>query len=197
MAYHVKLSPDPRHTPTFQFEEFPPGFRGASAGILGKGKRMSADMVPKQARELSKFKRIPDFVLIQGCWAVSQTFKCIVESLEQDIHQFFPIDLEYSSKTSESPNYYLLNICDPFDAVLLDQSDISWTTIRKNENVRVPHFKGVAPRIVLSKVRISNRHMWFGKNYFMNKIFFSNELWKCVEKHKLKKLSALYLHEIQ
>ncbi|WNZ53878.1 hypothetical protein QT397_00455 (plasmid) [Microbulbifer sp. MKSA007] len=126
------------------------------------------------------------FVMPATC-AVSEKFKCIVEELEPDVHQFFPIQLKNKDGIPYDERYYLINVGQKFAAILVGKSagcTQSWRVeaIERKMPFLLTHDDG----LVLSKPKIAGRHLWLSQVIAPNTYFCSDELMARFKKEKIK-----------
>lgn len=192
MAYLVKKSRLDLYSPQFICQDGPPRFFQYPLPLY-RGQTLDAEDVPTWAKEKTKFKRLPDFMMISESWVVCQTFKEIAEELEPKVHQYFPIRLHRRLKGVDCETYYFLNIRQSIDAIIYEESDIVWNN--SNAGFAVPHFGNDKPRILLEGSKTKGLHMWHGNKFFTQNVFFSDDLYQAVTAAKLKKLDAVHAEE--
>lgn len=89
--------------------------------------------IPKKAVLTSAHKVLPEFISVDARLAVCSEIYELLETLEPNVHQFFPISIcrESGRKpilrrdgTELATPYYLVNILNRFDPVLIERSDV-------------------------------------------------------------------------
>lgn len=190
MAYVVNLSFDLRHWPQFVFEDIEKGtFMG-----LESGEARHPDGVPTRARLTSKSEEVPDFVQMAGCWAVSGTFRGLVERLEPKVHQFLPVELILGPGRTTPKNYFLLNICQKIDAVIPERSNVDAVLNEATGNVLL--HPGAGPPVwVVDGHAIKGLHLWRGARQLRDQILFSDVLMSAVRSKDLKYIEGHHAEE--
>jgi hypothetical protein len=152
--------------------------------------------VPRRAFQVSPHKTTPDFVQISGgARAVCDEFRAMVEALEPGVHQFFPVELlrKDGSPVILGREWFLLNICNRVDAVVVERSNIYWE--EKPGGRRVMHPRRQPPGLVLRRSAIAGRHLWRGLTHLRVNEFWSDALMREVQRAKLRKVRAVPLEE--
>ncbi|WP_245541112.1 imm11 family protein [Yoonia vestfoldensis] len=103
-----------------------------------------------------------------SCFFVNHKFKDILEELEPDTHQFFPI--EVFEKGKKIADYFWLNVCNRLDTYHPE------LTYPRNARGFFKPVEGEAASRVFSKEAIGNHHAWIDKfaGAGGNGIFISN-----------------------
>ncbi len=193
MAYHVQRSVASKDNPSFRLED-PPDVFSSRRHPFDIGEPVQLEHRSFRAVEQTKFKRYSDFLTVHGCWAVSAAFKEIVESLEPNVHQFFPITLVRGLKGICDEVYYLFNICQKIDSVVIDLSNVRWQVIAEG-TIRIPHLILQNAKIVVDRSKIDGAHIWRGDTRFRDDIFFSDATYQAIAKGKLTKLRVIHAEE--
>ena len=198
MAWYIEgLSLDARYAPHFELEEKPSGYIEASWLQATPIPRQS---VPLSARIRSTHKSLPDFFAVYAIWVVCQKFRDMAESLEPGKHEFFSIKLLRRSNDQFEGRFYLLNVLQKLDAIIVEKSEASWRshqvklpdgTIRESKVLSV----GPRPQLTLRRPIVDGHHLWRGDQHTRNKVFFSDALMDLVSTAKLKKLRAFHANE--
>ncbi|MFN0192232.1 MAG: imm11 family protein [Aestuariivirga sp.] len=137
------------------------------------GLRLPSELVPKEARMQRGEKFYDVYNNFQIAPGVSKRFKDLVESIEPDVHQFFPIEVfRQDGVTPYGEPFWLMNICTRVDAICIEKSDM----YQRGED-RGPLYDGDypwygryviksmdygtgPPRITIYKDRVVGRSMW-------------------------------------
>ena len=125
MAYKVDASPAQRFQPIVEFESLP----DSGGPGLWHARSRTPEAVPRRGVLKSGHKKLPDLFRCVGTLAVNETFRDLVESIEPSVHQIFPFEF-VSKKGAPIPGkgpYYLLNVMQKFDSVLVSKSNIIWS----------------------------------------------------------------------
>jgi hypothetical protein len=186
MAYLVHFPLIQRYTPQCDIGDGEPNEDFAA---LDDGRPASADLVPKRARVMSAHKRYPDLARIRWYWGVRERFKDLVESREPNVHQFFPIQLQYGDERLEEERIYIFNICRVIDAINLDKSNISW--IKAGRLPPIPSIIRNPFHLSLDKNKICGFHVWRGDGREGHAhVYFSDELYDDVRRLKLRSIEG-------
>ena len=105
-----------------------------------------------------------DVESLYGQFCVNQIFKDILEELEPDTHQFFPIEI--FQKGNKIADYFWLNICNRLETYHPE------LTYPRNERGFYKPIKDEPSSIVYSTEAIVDHHMWIDK--FQSGPFISN-----------------------
>ncbi|WP_374310710.1 imm11 family protein [Dongia sp.] len=163
---------------------------------LGKGVRVDgyAGQVLK-ATQVSNHKVLPDFFRVGTMPVCSDAFRVIVEKLEPNIHQFFPIEFDGGERGINDPKYFVFNVLSALDAILVERSAVfqrEWEALSgTGKMTRYSRVEISSPAgLVVKKEEIKEHHMWRTANVLPRLLFFSDELMTQVAAAKLKKLTA-------
>ena len=195
MAWYIKGLPlNDSYQPVFRWRDPPPGFLSQK---ISCGTPVAPAEVPTGADQATDGESLPDILRIKGALAVPAPFRDIVDRLEPETHQLFPITLFRPSGEAVAREYFLLNVCRKIDALVIEKSDVYWNhweqklpdgRVILGKNVSL---SGARPTIVLRKEDIIGRHLWRADVHLTNHLFFSDELMKAVQSARLKELRAL------
>jgi hypothetical protein len=198
MAYYIEgLSVDTKDRPHFSWVNEPVW----DYPYTGGGRPVSLGPGPFVAVMTTKHKYPPDFICLPPAWGVTEEFRAMVEDLEPGVHQFFEAEVTRKNGVPLEHKYYLFNICQRIDAVIIDRSDVYWDTIESNipglpKYLSVLHISRGSPHFTLSRPAIAGRHIWRGNQMLRNDIFFSDALMQRVLAAKLRKLRFCYADEV-
>ena len=172
MAYYVNsgIRPEddePEYSPYFEwldgdfdkielYDRTPDG--GGVFVRLGSGRPLKPDHMPTAVRRIDP-NRKPTPLLDVERWPseflVNQTFKDILEELEPETHQFFPMAIfENDEKIAE---YYFLNVCNRLDTYHPE------LTYPRNERGFFKYKEGEPASVVFSTEAIGDHHAWIDK----------------------------------
>lgn len=156
--------------------------------------------VPTEAVLSSNHKTIPDFVPISGMLSVCPEMRALIEELEPEVHELFPVQIKPKNLKkvllrrdgqSLTEPYYLLNIQTAIDAVCIEQSKIKSTTIAPGIT-----FVTKEGKVVLYKNMIAGHHVWRGYRQLPTYKFFSNILVQKINGERRNGLNLTYFDEV-
>ncbi len=131
-------------------------------------------------------------------WSISDRVRGAIESIEPNVHQYFPVDIIRKDGSHCEKKYWILNICTRLDSAIDPERS---TCIKAGrELTRFPnnwsymHPSGVEPKISLKKSMISGRAIWCDARY--SEIFISDNLNKSLHDAGIALLeSEIYAEE--
>ncbi|MEM7425513.1 MAG: DUF1629 domain-containing protein [Pseudomonadota bacterium] len=191
MAYRIQTSLHPMHNPRFRWLETPDGFKPID---WLRGFRADPATVPTQAREYSNFKRFPDVFPTLGVWTVSEDFRRIAEELEPGVNQYFPIELFRRSGGPIKKQYYILNVCQSFDAIDTERSNITWYVNEYGGGFYTQGKGGYS--VVMFRDQIGGSHFWSGNEHFFNHNYASDEFVRRLKAAKINGWRASKIEEV-
>ncbi len=152
--------------------------------------------VHKSARLKTRHKHIPDAFVVAGNLCVRSRVKLIVESVEPNCHQFFPIELFFKKGERIDGDFYLLNICTLLSSIIPEQSDFDKIFREYGEGDERKTFEFWMPRSrvgqpdhqVLQRSIVAGKHLW-RESLTTNRLYFSDELHEFFEREKIQKLN--------
>ncbi len=149
-----------------------------------------SEKVPQKIQIGKKLNILPDLFDIEGGWCVSQTFKDILENLEPNVHQFFPLEVTRRDGGPGEGSYYLLVVCHLLDTALVpEQSSVIKKVASEEFNIyHYTHDGSGLPRYTLNKRVIGNRHAWIDKR--MSGAFFSDSFMQRIAQAGLTGINA-------
>jgi hypothetical protein len=148
-----------------------------------EGKRIEHAGQVLTAIKVSRGDVYPDFLRLTNLILASERFRDLVEALEPNVHQFFPVKMVRKSGELISLPYFLLNVAQSFDCIVAEKSDLAWRVTSspvggiQREPVRYQVINS-EDGLVLRKDVVRGRHMFRsqGKRPLKGCLFFSNEL---------------------
>lgn len=146
------------------------------------GRAIESDYLPKKIQLGGPKRDIPEIYSPTGSLLVNDKFKDIVEELEPNVHQFFPIELIWKDG-SHASNKYWFNPCNRLDSVDREKTTCLF------ENIWKPYRGG---DLVFNLDKIGNCHAWIDKFISAGPIFISEIL---ANKLEAANLSGLGLYE--
>ena len=148
-----------------------------------------------QRAQHSRNKSMPlDFFQPGGVWVVSDRFRMIVQQLEPQQNQFFPVTLHDKTGADLGVLFHLMNVTQGRDVLIPEQSDMyaDWREIKKSSGELVKvcqwHLHGHPKHLVARKEEIGAMHLWRGLTFLRLRLFFSDELMKRSEDAALRGL---------
>lgn len=163
----------------------PDGGTGIGLSLVSSflcGRPIKPDHLPTQMKPSRSISKFPDFVnFAGGAIAVSEVFKEVVESLEPNVHQFFPFDV-VSNKGELKAQMYIMIVCNRIDAVHSDKSNRVFGGKRWKMREEIwsdpDREKWVGKdKLVLKKAKLQGVHCWVDKHLDISEApFVSNEL---------------------
>ena len=158
-----------------------------------EGKRIEHAGQVLTVKKVSRGDVYPDFLRLTNLRLASERFRDLVEALEPDVHQFFPVKMVRKSGAPISLPYFLLNVAQSFDCIIPEKSDLAWrvTSSPAGSIQREPlRYQVINSHdgLVLKKDVVRGRHMFRsqGKLPLKGCLFFSNELMTKVTEAGLK-----------
>jgi len=119
----------------------------------------------------SSSKALLDFDNPHAFPCVNAKIKSIIEELEPDVHQFFPVQV-VGKKKEPLDERWLWNVCNRIDSV--DREHTTWIQPRgkrwfhpdrvRPEDLPEDYDRSVPPKIVFSTERIGSAHFWRDPN---------------------------------
>jgi len=184
MAWLIDGTPiDPEFN--LEFEWVGPG-TSAIRQLLARPQALT-DVPPLrlQRAQHSRKNSMPlDFFRPGAIWVVSDRFRMIVQELEPQQNQFFPVTLHDRTGADLGVLFHLMNVTQARDVLIPEQSDMyaSWREIKKSSGELVKicqwHLHGHPKHLVARKEEIGAMHLWRGRTSLRTRLFFSDELMK-------------------
>ncbi|MET1412190.1 DUF1629 domain-containing protein [Roseibium sp. HPY-6] len=219
MAWLVELSADAKRGMRIDtdFEKFNGDDELAAAASISLQLKMPLnremkDALPKTYRMLSERKTpLEQFVAGRFGWAISQTFKDMIDDFEPQVglnqpekNQFVPITLLRKNREPTGVPFYYWNCLNKVDAIIEEKSDVQWRRFETYtgepryllEFRTAPSIYAAPPTIYVDKSRISGRHVWWGDEHFSNRLFFSDEMKNNAESSGFKRFDYFHVIEI-
>lgn len=135
-------------------------------GDMNLGRAIKPDHLPTKVFYKGKRYGIPE--VISGCkmFLVNDRFKDIVESIEPDVHQYFPVDVVWEDGTL-AQKMYLFNICNRLDAV---SREASTAELRKGRM-----WEPSTGKMVFSTTRVGDHHIWIDRHIVAPSMFYCSD----------------------
>jgi hypothetical protein len=148
----------------------------------------------QRAQHSDKTSMPLDFFRPGGIWVVSDRFKMIVQQLEPEQNQFFPVTLHDKTGADLGVLFHLMNVTQARDVLIPEQSDMyaDWREIKKASGELVKlcqwHLRGNPKHLVARREEIGAMHLWRGLTNLRLSLFCSDELMKRSEAAGLRGL---------
>jgi len=144
----------------------PDGSDGLEWGMLVK-----ADFIPKRVKKNGPKREVPDFVKCFGMAIVSEKFRQVVEALESNIHQFFPVHMHWGNGDLVEGQFYWFVVCNSLDSVNRKHTDAppleyGFKYFQQREGYGIWNIRkggGEFYRIVFDLQAINGHHIWRDK----------------------------------
>jgi hypothetical protein len=197
MAYLVDFTANPQDQVAFRFE--PPAPPLDDYLDINRGVTFSPNQVPTRAVATSSHKSLPTLVSLNAWWGASDTFRNMVEAREPGVHQFFPIEIVLKGGLLPFEPYWIFNIQQRVDAVVIERSQVEWAHYPGAEPVmHLPPRLAPGERpypLVLDRRLTAGRHVWRGDTQLSVYVFFSDDLMSAYKKVKMRGLRIKYCEE--
>lgn len=146
--------------------------------------------IPNRAKLVTRHKTLTNILSVNNCMAISTKIKKIIEMVEPGVHQYFPIELSWSGGVEV---YYLINICNFIDSIIVDKSSI---LINKYRDGSVSYRDDIthADYKALDASQVSGLHLWREKKFRLY-TFVSDLLYKQLFEIGLPEIDFWYLAE--
>ncbi|MFT6943437.1 MAG: hypothetical protein ACJAUW_000006 [Yoonia sp.] len=125
---------------------------------LGAGRPLKPDYMPTKIKKVDPNRKPTPLLDVEswcGNFLANQTFKDILEELEPETHQFFP--MEIFEKGEKIADYYWLNVCNRLDTFHPE------LTYPRNERGFWKPVQGEPSSVVFSTTAIGDHHAWTDK----------------------------------
>ena len=94
---------------------------------MGDGLRIRTDNVPTRVKLDVMPETLLDIWMFNSHWLLAEEVKLLIERLEPDTHQFFPIDVYPPDDGPALTRRYMINICNRLDSVDHDATPLVWS----------------------------------------------------------------------
>ncbi|MBD9375654.1 hypothetical protein IB238_23900 [Rhizobium sp. ARZ01] len=160
------------------------GSWGAIHSLIGRP-------VPRSATQTDSNKLVDVFPL-PALACVGERFRAIVESFEPGIHEFYPIQLKTRKGVPYEEPYFLINVGQRFDSILVKGIDLEWGRRVAGDLEGIPYLSrmGTKPPLPVSRSTIAGRHLWL--NYWVwegGGIMVSDQLRAALMDAKVRRLN--------
>lgn len=156
-----------------------------------------AEDLPTKMKLWKSFKKLPCMFVCGGPWMVCNELRTIVERLEPNVHQFFPIDV-LDRKDQVVDERLVFNICKRLDALdALDEqvSEFKWMGVDGYLESKPSDCYGFASpvpdgNLFVRRSVVEGHHFW-GDKWMLGvggRYFCSDEAQKAIKDSKLRKI---------
>ena len=125
-------------------------------------------------------------------WVVCAEFKRLVEELEPDTHQFFPV-MATSPDNNVIDERFLFVVCKRLDTIHHGESNLRESRDRKTGTLR-SYVAGMQSKAVVCKDAIEGHHLWWDK-YLGNGFLVSDQFAKEFENRNLHGMRLIAVEE--
>jgi len=132
-----------------------------------------------------------------GNLGVREDFKDAIEEVEPGVHEFFPLSVTTRGGKPFPKRYFLLNIMQCFDAIIVEKSDARWEWVDAIKEIYgerqhlVFRHSRQPNALVMSCPKIDGRHLWVGANLLSGRVFISDDLFEAFRKRGLTRFFRL------
>ncbi|WP_331374800.1 imm11 family protein [Sinorhizobium chiapasense] len=156
----------------------------------GAGRSLVGHPVPTSATQTDS-NTLVDVFPMPGFACVSERFRTIVEAFEPGVHEFFPILLKSRKGAPHEEPYFLINVCQRFDSILVKGISLEWGRRVAGGLEGMPYLSrmGTKPPLPVSRTTIAGRHLWL--NYWVwegGGIMVSDQLRSALMDAKIRRL---------
>lgn len=161
------------------------GSSGLSGGyILTETTSPSVQEVYRIAKAVSSHNSLPDIFWLGGVLCVDSKFRDIIEAHEEKVHQFLPIKLIKKSGSTFDGDFFILNVCQLLDSIIVEKSDFKIVESRRGELRAIGGLKRLK-EITLDRNIIAGHKLW-RESIYRRYIFISDAVYESFKKCKLK-----------
>jgi len=147
-------------------------YRPDGSDALKWGQPVKPDFMPKRIQKNGPKRAVPDFEKGWGMALVNEKFKQVVESLEPDVHQFFPVEHVWKNGDAiENGPYFWFVVCNALDSVNAEHSEATqaygFSFLAQREGRRLWKTQelggGASYKVVFDLKSINGHHIWRDK----------------------------------
>ncbi len=152
------------------------------------GRPLNAEFMPTKISLKGPKARLHDIWPCHGMYCVSRGFRETVEALEQNVHQFFPVDVFWSDGTPYE-SMFLFNCCSRIESV-----DRTHTTMELVHGIW-NHPKIGSSNFVFSIVGVRGHHVWRDKHIVFG-TFLSKQLADALQTNQVGGVKLMHFDEV-
>lgn len=154
----------------------------------------NTENIPTAAIQLDE-EQLPDVFPINSAGVVSARFKAIVEAVEPDVHQFFPIELRRKDSTLHEGDYFIFHPTRYAPCVLLSKSGIrSKVTVKYGSRAGMVNYHVHYDEYVISRPAYGDRKIFGSFSVEHDALLVTNEV---VERIQAEKLTNFRLYPVR
>lgn len=165
----------PRHAPrleTIDGLKFPEQFFEALQSL----DRIDTSSFPRKFKLKSQHKALPDVFQGPAITFVSESVRTLIESLENDVHQFIEVELVDRQGTPIENRYFGFHVRQWLDALAVEKSTIAWEYNSRSGR----HFwQRTAPpsqeHFAVFKKVVEGHHLWADRKMYHSTFFCSDQ----------------------
>lgn len=131
------------------------------------GRRVQADFLPTRIRPTTNQKNMPDFARVQLAQICSAKFHELVEALEPNVHQFFPVEVVRKNGEHIASMFWFIP-CNRLDTLETD------LLIPPLNELGFYRGSGSSSGIVFSRKKIGQHQIWIDKRVIGDHIWISD-----------------------
>lgn len=145
-----------------------PCWHSSFRNVLAWGVPIDDAFVPKSYYFKGPVRQIADFSQMYGLALVSQKFKDVVEGLEPNVHQFFPVQCYWPRKKPVEGQFYWFHVCNALDSIDGDASglpprEVIYSPVYERDVMQSWNDAGRVKNKIFSVSKIGNCHIWRDK----------------------------------
>jgi len=132
------------------------------------GRRVKTEFLPTRIRPTTNQNRMPDFAIVRLAQICSAKFRDVVEILEPGVHQFVPVEVVRKNGDHVADMFWFVP-CNRLDTLELE---LLYPPVNHHGRYRGA---GGDSRIVFSRSRIGDHHVWIDKRVISGFIWVSDK----------------------
>lgn len=140
---------------------------GFEPGELNLGRAIKPDHLPSKMQRQGKRYGMPDVTFGRGLFIVNGRFRDVVEAVEPDVHQYFPVDMLWEDDGTLAQKMFIFNICNRLDTV---SREASTAELRKGRM-----WEPSTGEMVFSLPRIGDHHIWIDRHILATSMFYCSD----------------------
>lgn len=150
--------------------------------------RLSSFEQPEVIKFFKTPKNLASLIkLTDGLLAVDEQFKSIIEDLEPDVHQFWPLDFQLPRGKGIGRPYYAMVIHYHLDAFVPEESDEdAWRSGNGFYHARIGTDKQTVNGLAILSSAVAGHHLWRDTKLSCPEVFMSDALKERVDASNLR-----------
>lgn len=148
--------------------------------------QVPASLMPSECQTNKSYSKLAHLIILWGFLAVDEELKSIIEKLEPDVHQFWPIEILMPKGKIYPKQYYGMVIRNFRDSFVPEESEY----LRYSQEVN--HYwggygnKADTAKLAFSKAKIGNAQIWREHHIYSPGILISDELQSAIAEAGLR-----------